>query len=128
VEIGVGTRPEAPDHIVEGHAVLEAARKAWEWYGTACHVRMSDSVETGIAGALDLPERRHVEVFIASVSDIVWSKLNDWAVSDEWMLRAVVPRHDLGMAHEALRDRGCELQGYWKAADGVVQFGPVEIA
>lgn len=106
------TQPQAPDHIVDGHAVLEAARKAWEWYGAACHVRMSNTFEAGIAGALDLPERRHVEVFVENVTEMVWSTLNDWVVSDEWMMRAVVPRHDLGRAHEALRERGCELQGY----------------
>lgn len=121
-------QPDATDHLVEGHAVLEAARKAWEWYGAACHVRRSASPQAGIAGALDLPDRRHVEVFVESGTDIVWTTLNDWVVSDDWMLRAVVPRQDLGRAHEALRERGCEVQGYWKRPDGLVQFGSVEIA
>lgn len=128
VEFGVQTRSEAPSRLTEGHPVLEAARTAWEWYGVACHVRRSDSVEADIAGAVDVPERRRVEVFFERVTDDVWSALNDWVVSDEWALRAVVPRQDLGRAHEALRERRCELQSYWKGSDGLVRFGSVEIA
>jgi len=59
----------------------------------------------------------------------VWSTVEKWAaVAEEWVVRAVLPLSALGRAHEALRERGCELQGYWVQDDGRVAFGSIEIA
>lgn len=111
-----------------GWDVLDAARRAWEWYGITCHVRTAHWKPAGIVGALDLPDRRHVEVIVDDASEDVWSTLGNWAAADEWIVRAVVPLPALGRAHEALRERGCELQGYWVQDDGRVAFGSVERA
>ncbi|MFC5731171.1 MULTISPECIES: hypothetical protein [Nocardioides] len=111
-----------------GRDALDAARQAWEWHGEICHVRTNESQTDGVVGALDLPDRRHVEVFVDSVDDDVLSTVEKWAVADEWVMRAVLPLAGLGRAHEALRERGCELQGYWVRDDGRVAFGHVEMA
>jgi hypothetical protein len=111
-----------------GWAVLDAARQAWEWHGLTCYVRPSDGEVAGIVGALDVPEQRHVEVFVEDVNDSLWSSIDRWQVSDAWVMRAVVPLPVLGQAHEALRERGCELQAYWVQDDGQVAFGSVQIA
>lgn len=108
--------------------VIEAARRAWEWQGVACHVRPSSGEFAGVVGALNLPDRRQVEVFVADVNEEVWSAVDHWPISQGWVMRAVVPLPTIGQAHEALRDHGCEVQGYWVQDNGKVAFGSVEIA
>lgn len=108
--------------------VLEAARFAWEWHGVPCYVRVNQAGSPGVVGALDLPDRRHVELFIEDEGSITWETVSEWVTSDQWSVRAVVPRAALGHAHEVLREHGCELQSYWLQPDGRVEFGAIEIA
>ena len=108
--------------------VVDAARRAWELHDTRCHFVSDEPRVDGILGAINLPDLHHVEVFIEEASDQVWRALGEWPRSEDWLIRVVVPLPALGGAHEALRDHGCEVQGYWMSDDGGVVFGPVELA
>ena len=108
--------------------VVDAARRAWELHDTRCHFVSDEPKVDGILGAINLPERNHIEVFIEEASDRVWRALGEWPRNENWLIRVVVPLPALGSAHEALRDHGCEVQGYWMSDDGAVVFGSVEIA
>jgi hypothetical protein len=81
-----------------------------------------------VFASLDVESDRRTEVFVEEQLPLrAWALLAACNRADNWQLRVIVHAGQLGVAHDAMRDTWCELQGWWHTPEGVA-FGAVERA
>lgn len=108
--------------------VLQAAIDAWLFAGAECRILAAPDDRSGIVACLIPLPFRQIEILVNYLAAAdTWRALTEWPHDRDCTMRALVPRHLLGQAHENLRDEGFELQGWW-LEDGNVAFSSAEIA
>lgn len=107
--------------------VAESACAAWTVQGHRIREfkrRINDHISIDSLASL---ESKTLEFIVDADENDIWESLSASGRYESWKVCVLVPLPLLGVAHERLRQSGCELQGWWSEGNRV-HFGSAEIA